>query len=81
MMASGVFLWWLFLCAVSGLNILAWLLSATVLGRQRSVLADEDYAARRLQLYLSAAYVFGCAFRSALPVYDTASASAVVASA
>ena len=70
MMASGVFLWWLFLCAVSGLNILAWSLSATVLGRQRSVLADEDYAARRLQLYLSAGYVFGCAFRSALPVYD-----------
>jgi hypothetical protein len=30
----------------------------------------ESYTASRLQLRLSAVYVFGCAFRSVLPVYD-----------
>jgi hypothetical protein len=30
----------------------------------------DDYAARRALLLLSAVYVFGCAFRSALPVFD-----------
>ena len=34
------------------------------------MLSPEVYASRRLQLLLSAGYVFGCAFRSALPVYD-----------
>jgi hypothetical protein len=33
-------------------------------------MANESYAACRLQLVLSGAYVFGCAFRSVLPVYD-----------
>jgi hypothetical protein len=33
-------------------------------------LSSEVYASRRLQLFLSAGYVFGCAYRSALPVYD-----------
>ena len=69
-MSNNVFLWWCFLCAVSGLNILAWSLSAAALMRSQPVLAAEVYASRRLQLYLSAGYVFGCAFRSALPVYD-----------
>src|ERR1700682_4825928 len=31
---------------------------------------DDLYRTRRLQLLLSAGYVFGCAFRSAFPVYD-----------
>jgi hypothetical protein len=70
MMSDNVFLWWFFLCAVSGLNILAWLLSAAALERRRTLLVPEAYASRRLQLLLSGAYVLGCAFRSALPVYD-----------
>jgi len=70
MMSGDVFLWWFFLCAVSGLNILAWSLSAAALKKRQTVLAAEEYASRRLQLYLSAGYVFGCAFRSGLPVYD-----------
>jgi hypothetical protein len=57
---------------VSGLNILAWSLSAAALGRRQTVLSAEDYASRRLQLLLSAGYVFGCAFRSVLPVSDVA---------
>ena len=69
-MSVSVFWWWAFLCAVSGINILAWLLSAAVLDRRRNVLSAEAYAMRRLQLLLSAGYVFGCAFRSILPVYD-----------
>ncbi len=69
-MSADVFWWWLFLCAVSGLNILAWSLSASVLVRRQAVLSADAYAPRRWQLLLSAGYVFGCAFRSALPVYD-----------
>ncbi len=70
MMSADVFLWWFFLCAVSVLNVLAWSLSAAALKRRAGVLSAEVYASRRLQLLLSAGYVFGCAFRSVLPVYD-----------
>jgi len=70
MMSGDVFSWWFLLCAVSAVNILAWSLSAVALGRRQSALSAEVRATRRLQLYLSAGYVFGCAFRSALPVYD-----------
>ena len=69
-MSNDVFLWWFSLCAVGGLNILAWSLSAAALQRRRAALPAEVYASRRLQLLLSAGYVFGCAFRSAMPVYD-----------
>lgn len=70
MMSGSVFVWWQFLCVVAGLNILAWLLSAAALDRRQAVLSPEAYALRRLQVLLSAGYVIGCAFRSALPVYD-----------
>jgi hypothetical protein len=33
-------------------------------------MSAEHYASRRLQLILSAGYVFGCAFRSMVPVFD-----------
>jgi hypothetical protein len=33
-------------------------------------MSAEAYSARRVQLLLSAVYVFGCAFRSAFPVFD-----------
>ena len=47
-------------------------LSLTVfaLSRRRAALSAKIYASRRLQLMLSAGYVLGCAYRSALPVYD-----------
>ena len=70
MMAIGVISWWYFLCAVGAFNIVAWALSAAVLGRRRAGLAGDVHRVRRLQLFLSAVYVLGCAFRSALPVYD-----------
>ena len=70
MMSADIFLWWFSLCAVSVLNIAAWAFSARVLSRRQGTLTAEDYATRRLQLILCAGYVFGCAFRSAVPVYD-----------
>lgn len=69
-MSASVFLWWVLLCAVSGLNIAGWSVSFAALSRRQSVLPAWVYERRRLQLLLSAGYVFGCAFRSALPVYD-----------
>src|SRR5215471_18245263 len=67
---GGVLFWWLTLCAVASLNILAWLFSAAVLRRRRTGMSQDSYAACRLQLALSAAYVFGCAFRSSVPIFD-----------
>jgi hypothetical protein len=60
--SNPVALWWSFLLVVSGINVALWLL----LNRQL----------RRLTLrfefivFLSAAYVFGCAFRAILPRAD-----------
>jgi hypothetical protein len=71
MMTVSVFQWWDILRVVAVFNVLAWLFSAALLYRQRANnLLPEVYVIRRLQLVLSAAYVFGCAFRSAFPVYD-----------
>lgn len=69
-MTDDVFSWWFFLCAVSALNGLGWLMSATRLAQRKGLFSAEVYAMRRLQVLLSAGYVSGCAFRSALPVYD-----------
>lgn len=69
-MSAEIFWWWFFLCTVAGFNILAWTLTAAALERRQASLTPEEYDLRRLQLLLSAGYVLGCAFRSALPVYD-----------
>lgn len=69
-MLNAVGAWRSGLCVVAALNVLAWCLAVGALKRARSSLSTGSYAARRLQLALSAAYVFGCAFRSALPVFD-----------
>jgi hypothetical protein len=69
-MSIGVVSWWHFLCAVAVFNIVAWALAARALNRRRTMLSAEAYAACRLQLLLSSGYVFGCTFRSVLPVYD-----------
>jgi hypothetical protein len=69
-MWNAVEAWRSVLCVIAALNVLAWSHSAAVLKGAGSRLDSESYAARRLQLLLSAAYVFGCAFRSALPVFD-----------
>lgn len=69
-MSNAVQSWWSLLCTVSVLNVLAWLLSAAVVEQRRAVLGAEAHTMRRLQILLSAGYVFGCAFRSMLPLYD-----------
>src|SRR5260221_123407 len=70
MMTLDVTSWRYFLCVVAAFNIVAWALSARLLNRRFPVMPAELYRTRRLQLLLSAVYVFGCAFRSAFPVYD-----------
>lgn len=71
-MSNPVLVWWIALCTLGGLNLLLWLLSARILRRRRGLMPSELYAARRLQLVLSAVFVLGCAYRSALPVHDIA---------
>lgn len=62
--------WWTALRVVSALNVLAWVAAARWTLRQRDTLTPQAWASRRLQLLLCAGYVFGCAWRSLLPVYD-----------
>jgi hypothetical protein len=69
-MSTEVFAWWFLLCVVSALNVLALSYSARLLWQKQGVMPADVYASRRLQLILSAGYVLGCAYRSALPVFD-----------
>ncbi|HKE96917.1 MAG TPA: hypothetical protein VKB34_21600, partial [Povalibacter sp.] len=69
-MSGNVFSWWYLLCAVGALNVAAWALSAATLRRRQSLVPAPAYMAGRQQLILSAVYVFGCGFRSVLPVFD-----------
>ena len=63
--SNPVAVWWGFLLAVAGANILLWsALSRHFRGRQCSAFRVE------LMVLLCAAYVFGCAFRSILPRAD-----------
>ncbi len=62
--------WWGFLCTVSALNVVAWLATAATVRRRQAANVQELSATVWLQLLLSAGYVAGCAWRSALPVYD-----------
>ena len=52
--------WWALLRAIAAINIVAWTIAAT----------SDDHNLVSAQLVLSGIYVFGCAFRSFLPVYD-----------
>jgi hypothetical protein len=70
MMTLDVTSWRYFLCAIAAFNIVTWSLSARLLNRRYAEMPADLYRTRRLQLLLSAVYVFGCAFRSAFPVYD-----------
>src|SRR5262245_44698169 len=69
-MESTVASWWVLLCTVGAVNIAAWAASLVVLKRRQTTMPVVDYTVCRTQLLLSAVYVFGCAFRSALPVFD-----------
>jgi len=69
-MSAGVVAWWLFLCAFALFNVTLWSRTALELERQKHAISPALLAASRIQLRLSGVYVFGCAFRSVLPVYD-----------
>src|SRR5262245_19112493 len=69
-MSEGVFSWWCLLCGIGLLNVIAWSFAAATLRRNHDQMSAEAYAACQRQLVLSAVYVFGCAFRSVLPVFD-----------
>jgi hypothetical protein len=62
--------WWYLLCATAAFNVLAWTLSVAVVRRDQASMPADAYIDCRRQLILSAIYVFGCAFRSAHPVFD-----------
>jgi hypothetical protein len=62
--------WHALLCAIAVLNVALWSLSAVAVVRPQAVIDDGMDGACHMQLLLSAVYVFACAFRSVLPVYD-----------
>ncbi len=70
-MTSHAVTWWhTSLRAVAVLNVALWSLSAVAVTREHALINVEADAACYMQLLLSAVYVAGCAFRSALPVID-----------
>jgi hypothetical protein len=69
-MSSAVKIWWIVLCGVSVINVIAWFYSARLFASRRQSIDPNIYVWRRLILWLSCGYVFGCAFRSFLPRID-----------
>jgi hypothetical protein len=67
--SNPVALWWSFLVAMSAANIAGWLVLYRL---YRKRVSDRASGLLRLEpmILLSAAYVFGCAFRSLLPRAD-----------
>jgi cytochrome bd-type quinol oxidase subunit 2 len=69
-MLPEVLTWWTVLCGLALLNVCAWFLCAHLLRRRRAEFAPEAYSTRRVLLWLAAAYVVGCGFRSVFPMVD-----------
>lgn len=69
-MVAHTLTWWSALCTIAALNVLAWAVSFRALRRNAAAIDAAEADFRRLQILLSAGYVAGCAWRSALPVYD-----------
>jgi hypothetical protein len=65
--SNPVSIWWGFLLVVSIVNITLWLLLNRYL-RERTL--ARQFGRNELMVFLSAAYVFGCAFRAVLPRAD-----------
>lgn len=68
MEASPTEIWWAALCAVAAVNVAAWSVCALRVVRGGHCSGCDELP--RWQLALSAVYVAGCAYRSALPVFD-----------
>lgn len=69
-MEVGVKVWWILISVLSVANIGAWLYSAILFVNRKAVINPRIYRGRLALLWLSGAYVFGCAFRSFLPRID-----------
>ena len=69
-MQGALLAWWLALCAAAVVNVLLWAWSARLLARRAADMPADLFASRRKLLWLSAAYVLGCAFRSVFPMID-----------
>lgn len=69
-MTHAVARWHVLLCAIAALNLALWSLSTVAVADGRSLVDAGIAAASHVQLLLSGVYVFACAFRSVLPVYD-----------
>ncbi|MBI1397019.1 MAG: hypothetical protein GC151_13665 [Betaproteobacteria bacterium] len=67
-----VMLWWRLLCGAAVVNLVAWAVSAWWLRTRVAALPKAVAANRRILLWLSAAYVLGCGFRSVFPMVDVA---------
>src|SRR5712691_4986574 len=67
--SNPVAIWWVFLVIVSTVNIVLWLSLTRFLGKQAAGRQDGLFRIDLLVI-LSAAYVFGCAFRAFLPRAD-----------
>lgn len=68
--STGVLIWWIALSAVAIANIIAWTITARTALRRARESQDPVDRWRRWQVWLSAAFVFGCAFRSFVPRAD-----------
>ena len=69
-LADPLTVWRTALWAVAILNIAIWCWTARRVHRGQLPADAAWHGLRRTQLWLSAGYVFGCAFRSVVPVYD-----------
>ena len=69
-MPPALALWYACLCAFAFGNVLAWVYAARRFALRAGALPLEIAQTRRVVLALSAIYVLGCAFRSALPMLD-----------
>ncbi|MFT3923802.1 MAG: hypothetical protein QM778_14815 [Myxococcales bacterium] len=67
--ATGVRIWWIFLCSLTLFNLGFWIASCVTFMRRR-VTAPRAYTARWPHVLLSLTYVLGCGFRSILPRAD-----------
>jgi hypothetical protein len=68
-LSNPVSIWWLFLVCIAASNILLWVMLYR-LTRERAFNSISSAFRVELMVLLTAAYVFGCAFRSVLPRAD-----------
>lgn len=69
-MSWALIFWSAGLAVLAAINLLLWARAAARLKVLSPALPEDMRRTRRLQLWLSAGYVLGCAFRSVIPVYD-----------